>query len=188
MHTTTEAPKFNPTPDMIKLAEACFTAMAYEQHVRAIVESYQRKILVERKYKIREEFRAGILRRDGAVEDFITDPSVSYLMSDEDFADYDSRCDQERVLAGLSIEKPGQCPLLVAECLTREAKHALVDTMAPVTGMTSAQIISQSLLKYKQIEELVLKLYSAVVATSPQILSRITGQKGATTRTVQATA
>ena len=160
---------------MIQLAEACFTAMAYEQQIREIVEAYQRKVLAEGRFMIRQEFRVSYARRGGAADEPILDPSISYLMSEADFADYYALCDKERAAAGLSIDKPGQCPLANAESLCKEAKYALVDTLIPILGMTSNEIMSRSHTKYKQIEELVLKLFSQYVSPAPQILARIAG-------------
>ena len=141
MKTREEMKNFRPTSAMIRAAENCFAAMALTETIRPIVEGYQHEILEEEKYGYAEKH---LDRRGLSGTDYITDPQHSYLMTDADFTHYMKRCNGERIAAGLHVDNEEYCPLLVAEHLQMQAEHAVIDAMAPVTGITRDQIFQTS--------------------------------------------
>lgn len=72
---------------------------------------------------------------DQPVEQYVTDIKSTWMMEKADFALYLERCNAERIAAGLVVEHESYCPLLVAENMTIQAKHALCDAMAGVTNI-----------------------------------------------------
>jgi hypothetical protein len=101
---------------MVAAAEAVFTAMAFERTIREVVEPYQRKILKELGWDI--ELKS------------------TWTLPDTVFAEFVKRCHEERDKAGLKVDSPEQCPLLVAENLVMEAEHALIEAVQPLTDIT----------------------------------------------------
>jgi len=173
MTLTTEMPQqFHPNVAMIALADACYTAMAHESYVRGIVEPYRYKVLREREYRVDPAKLNQPAASLGQTE-VITDIAHAYLMTEADFNIYHQRCMEERAKCGLTSVKPGNCPLSEAENVTRIAKAALVDCMAPVTGVTSAKLIEGSYQVYLEMTELVLNLFANHVSDAPEIVSRV---------------
>lgn len=138
---------------MIAAAETVFKAILLVETTRPIVEKYQRDILAEVNWPVRDEFV-----RHGIVGAFITDPKDSYLISEENFGTYAKRCDRAREAAGLSVGKEGNCPLLEADYLLVQAKWNLIDSMSSITGVTSKQATAFSLNEYQKFIELHLRL------------------------------
>jgi hypothetical protein len=108
---------FTPAFDQVSAAEAVFACMAMVATVRPIVEAYQSKIL--------RDLGWGHLPLE-----------QTYTMPDAVFQVYHERCKEARDLALLVVEEPEFCPLLVAGHLLILAEHAMVDSMAPITGLT----------------------------------------------------
>lgn len=134
MNISTEAKKraaaFKPTRDMVTAAEAVFQCMAFVETIRPIVKGYQQKILDYEKYAYDKQW---IERGEKTWGDWIDNPDHTYLMGDDDFQHYLKRCNEEREKAGLKVERPEYCPLLVAEELLRKARRVLVEVMEPIT-------------------------------------------------------
>lgn len=149
--------KFKPTPEMIAAAETVFMTMAFVQTIRPIVVQYQTSILALGNWKIAPQFAA----RLGS--EVILDPKSAYLMTSADFALYDQKCKQARVVARLHVANEDQCPLLVAEELARQAEHALVEAMSESTNLSVDKLLSAGLDKYRQFIELTLKLLAPYV-------------------------
>lgn len=174
MSSTTAPAKFVPTAHMIGVAEICFVAIAFEQQVESIVVPYQTKILAERAYSVRDEYLEPMEKGGGAPER-ILNPDLTYLLSEADFAVYSARCEEERIKAGLVIEKEGQCPLLVARHLTVIAKRELVDSLSPISGVTADQCMCLNFDKYKELVELSLRLTAPFVKSGTEVLQRLMG-------------
>lgn len=148
--------KFVPTKDMIEMADALFKAMALEQTVRPIVDKYQKEILVEGKWQVDPSHaRMG--------QFVISDPEQSYLMSGSDFAVYHSRCQEARDKAGLAVDHPDKCPLLVAKHLVIQCENALMKAMAKVTGIDEDKAACLTLDQRKKFVELTLRLLAPFV-------------------------
>jgi hypothetical protein len=84
-------------------------------------------------------------------------------MLDTDFADFHKRCNDERIAAGLHAESDDHCPLLVAENLTRIAKHALCDATAAITGIPGDKAVTMPTADYEKLVDLALKLLAPYV-------------------------
>ena len=154
--------KFTPTEEMISAAKAVFQAMAFVETIRPIVMQYQTEILAENKWRISPEFAKPSFR--AIYEDeVITDPKNSYLMSAEDFKEYSLKCKIARDKANLRVTENRFCPLLEAEHLLVQAKHALIDVMAETTKIQSQDILRSGMDKYNQYIDLTLRLLAPFV-------------------------
>lgn len=147
--------RFTPTSNMVLAAENVFKAMAFEQTVRPIVEAYQKAILAEGKWVVREEFARNL------AQEVITDSKHSYLMSDADFAVYVTKCNVERDKAGLVVELDEQCPLLVAENILMQAKRGMMTVMSDITKIKEPSALP--LKEYKKLVELTLQLLAPFI-------------------------
>lgn len=145
---------FKASPETIRAAELVFLAKAHVGLVAPKVEAYQRQILAEGQWQIREDFA----ERAGRTGEVILDPARSYLMSDEDFAVYNERCHRARDTAGLYVEEKEQCPKLVAEHELLKAKWLLAEAMEPVTGLSRDQVTGLAPKKFDEYIELTLRL------------------------------
>lgn len=166
--TNTARKPFKPTPAMIEAAETVFLAMAFEQSIRPIVEGYRQKIFAERSWRCDPDLVERLERRspDQPVEQYVTDIKFTWMMEKADFAVYLDRCNAERIAAGLVVEHDSHCPLLVAEHLTIQAKHALCDAMAEVTNIPAKKAATLKLDDYRKFVDLTLKLLAPFV-TNP---------------------
>lgn len=149
--------KFVPTTGMVKAAEAVFMAKALVETIRPLVLAYQTAILAEGQWHIRPDFAT----RLGA--EVILDPKLSYLMSDEDFAEYCAKCKIARDKAKLHVDADDKSPLLVAEHLVMQAQHALIDAMSDVTKIEKDRLLSVGMKEYKQYIDLTLSLLAPFV-------------------------
>lgn len=149
--------KFNPSPAQINAAEVVFLAMAHLALVKPIVEAYQRVILARHQWPVAPLMRS--LDRLSAPE-VVLDPKHSYLLSAAHSGIYFRECRKAREAAGLTVEDVDHCPALVAEEDLRKAKRALVDSLAPITGIGAKEIIEKNFSKYEDFVELSLKLMS----------------------------
>lgn len=149
--------QFIPTPSMVSAAETLFKAMALVETIRSIVLQYQTDILIKGQWHVRPRFAARL------GDEVIVDPRRSYLMSDEDFAEYDAQCKLARDNAKLHVDNDEQCPLLVAENMVRLAEEALVLAMYEHTKLTKDQLLCLGLEKYKQYIDLTLRLLAPFV-------------------------
>jgi hypothetical protein len=151
-------PIFKPTPEMIAAAENVLLAMAIETVTRPIVERYQRKILNEREW-----LSDPAMSVTPGVSERVTDPKYAWLMTSEDFALYQKRCNEERIAAKLLAETDDHCPLLVAESITCLAKTALLDTMSCHTKIDGAGAAAMKAADYDKLVDLTLRLLAPFV-------------------------
>lgn len=150
-------PSFVPTAAMISAAESVFLAMAYVQTIRPTVEAYKGAILAKGQWHVALKYTE---RLGGEV---VTDPKESYLLGDADFAEYDRQCRAARDQVGIRVDEDAQCPLLVAESLEIEAKHALIDSMTERTGLTVERLLCGGMDSYNEAIELTLRLLAPFV-------------------------
>lgn len=149
--------QFKPSPEMVQAAKNVFIAMAYTETIRPIVEGYQKKVLNFFQFKNNGELKRLSKRFPEIKERVILNPKESYLLDDEDFKIYLAECNIEREKAGLKVDNPDFCPLLVAESLERDAKRCLVETMETITGIETS-ILTGHLEEYKKVVDLTLRL------------------------------
>jgi len=127
--------KFNPTSEMIQSAKSVFMTMAMVETIKPIVKGYVREILAKHQFHIAQEWI------DKGDEDrIILDPNQSYLLGDNDFAVYLAETNEAREKAGLKVDNPEFCPLLVAEDLQSRAENVLIDTMESITNFNQKEI------------------------------------------------
>jgi len=152
MSTETKSkPQFTPSPTQINAALLVFMAITHLQMVEPIVTAYKEAILAEGQWRLgRHQDRPG--------DRVITAHKDSYLLSDEDFATYDALCKQMRDKAGLVVEDPNHCPMLVAEDVLIQAKQLLVSEMEPVTNLNWEKLTRNGLQHMEEYIELSLKL------------------------------
>jgi hypothetical protein len=146
------------TADMVKAAETLFLAMAYTQTIRPIVEGYQKKIIAEIKPEVCDKFS-----KFATIT--ITEAKDTYLMNDNDFQVYLKRCAEEAHKAGFKIPNDDYCPLLIAESLERDAEHALIEAMLPITHISKDTVLCSrdGLENYKKLIGLSLRLLAPFV-------------------------
>ncbi len=162
--------KFEPSAAMVAAAEAVFMTMALVQNIRPVVMKYQSDILAAGQWHIREAFIARL------ADEVILDPAQAYLMSETDFANYDRQCKVARDKAGLVVEHPDQCPLLVAEELQRLAERVLIDVMIDVAKITHEQLLSSrdGLKSYRKYIDLTLGLLAPFIRDTASLMPQPT--------------
>jgi hypothetical protein len=166
--------KFQPTEAMVDAAETLLLAMAHAETIRPIVLKYEAEILAEGQWHMDRKLYESIeLRhlnepRSGA-DRIILDPKESYMMSEDDFKEFDAKCRDARDNAGLLVDHDEQCPMLCADNLVMQAEHALIETMRERTGATKDQLLCAGMDKYKQYVDLTLRLLTPFVATTQQL-------------------
>lgn len=161
---------FKPTEGMVRAAENLFAAMANEQVIRPIVTGYQKRILEK------HQFPASDLGLGAAAKapEVIMDPARAWLMSDEDFAVYLQECFEARDAAGLKVDVPENCPLLVAEDVRIQASNALLEEMSSIENLKSLRsVIFAGVDEYNRAVDLCLKLLAPFVSPSDDILKRL---------------
>jgi hypothetical protein len=137
------------TDEMLQDGYKVLTCMAAADTIRPIVKRYQSKVLEEKKYLMDEKHR---YRHD---DTYISDPKLSYLLSDSDAEEYCKLLEVEKVKACFKDLPYGHCPLLTAEHETVKAELALIDAFMPVTGISKTEIYGE---KCKRYIDLLLKI------------------------------
>lgn len=146
---------------MIDAASNVFMAKAHLSLIKPIVEGYMQKILDEEEWHVAEHLRETFPVR-------ITHHSRDYMMSEIDFARYYERCEEERVKAKLTHLKEGHCPLIDARNTLHDAETALIDAMAPITGITSQRLNQVNLKDREDCIELTLRLLAPFITVPSQ--------------------
>jgi len=124
----------NPPAALVSLADSLLVTMAMKQLKEEKVNQYATKVLAEMQAHIAKKWV------DLGVDDqIILDPKSAYLLDDEKAAVYYARCEQERIAAGMTVEKEGNCPALEADSLFRAARDAFIDALTPYTAITIEQ-------------------------------------------------
>ncbi len=156
-------PTFKPTDEMIQAAKTVFMAMATVETIKPIVREYEKEILKKYQFHIAQSWT-----EKGIPDEVILDPEKTYLLEDTDFQIYLKDAFQERDKAGLKVDNPEFCPLLVAEHLQCDAEYILIETMEPVTHLQPSNIYGNN---RKKLIDLTLKLLAPFVGTARDILT-----------------
>lgn len=121
---------FHPSDTLKRTAETLFAALAFEAAIGEKVTAYQQRILADNEFRMAPE-KAALAGHDptGPLPR-ITEAKRSYMMSTVDAERYYALCDEARADLGLSVGAPGNCPLLEAEDLTRQAQRAFIEAFA----------------------------------------------------------
>lgn len=156
---------FQPTKEMVEAATEVFVAKAFLGTIEPVVRGYQTDILAKGQWRVKPEFQAASRRRGGSMigDEVITDPKLSYLMSEADFALYDAECKKARIEAKLHVEKEEQCPLCVAEHELIKAKQRLIGVMEPITKLSWDRLLCGGVEKTDEVVELTLNLLGQYV-------------------------
>ena len=140
-----------PTNEMISACKAVLMAKAWYATVEPIVSGYERKLLQHYQFRKADKYN-----NCNDVPGIILEPKKSWLLGDKDFIIYDAECKKERDKAGLKVKHPDNCPLLEAETLVRNTQHTLIDTVAPMLGITLEQV-TRSMDTYNKFIDLTMK-------------------------------
>lgn len=122
-----EIRKMVKRPELIKLAEAVFMAMAYEKTIAEIVKPKQQEVIDFFRFEVTEEHEKRLadgLRIVDSVEHL-------YLADKQDWAIFQAEMDKFYIEQGIKPEKEGLCPLLIAGSTMREAKRYFAEALAP---------------------------------------------------------
>ena len=162
---------FRPTPDLIRAAENLLVTMAFEAHVRPIVEGYETAILREKQFRTADKWAEHLEPRT------ITDRKDSFLMGDDDAKVYYAACFAARDAAGLKVENPEHCPLLVAEGDRMRAESAFIEALGEIQGLESFSLKPHVLTldQRAKVIKLGLGLLAPFVADADTVLKRILG-------------
>lgn len=139
------------------LAANILNCRAYEQTVSAIISPKQQEIIDFYKFEVLAKWHG-----DGAPT-IVDNKDHLYLASDEDFNIYIKEMHNFYLEQGFNVEF-GTCPLLVAESLTRLAKHAFCDALAAYTKLDTDDVLCSGVETYKEYIELNLSLMYAKAA------------------------
>lgn len=121
----------NPPAAIVSLADSLLVTMAMKQLKEEKVNQYATKVLAEMQPHIAQKWIDL-----GVPDQLILDPKIAYLLDDEKAATYYARCEEERITAGMTVEKEGNCPALEADTLFRAARDAFIDALTPYTSIT----------------------------------------------------
>jgi len=98
-------------------------AMTHARVQRERIDAMERAVLARQDgspmYQVAEKWR-----KRGR-DEWVTDPKHSYLMSAEDFADYNAECQHRIKQMGYKVPD-GHCPALIAEHVQVQAEYALM--------------------------------------------------------------
>lgn len=105
------------TTEMIEAAETLFVAMAFTETIRPTVTAIQVKNMANMGYSHLK-------------------PGDSYIMPKHLWPELHERNYNDCNAAGLTVEDPAFCPLLVAEHNVTKAQHNLIEIMQPLTNIS----------------------------------------------------
>ncbi|WP_176329004.1 hypothetical protein [Burkholderia vietnamiensis] len=157
---------FQPTKRQINAAETLFLAMAHEQTIQPIVHAYTTAILAKHQFHIDPQWV-----RDERPDRVILDAAHTYLLSESDAATYYRECNEARDAAGLKVENPEQCPLLVARSERTRAENELLLAIGETPGleaMASGHVLT--LEKRAEAIRLSLSLLAPFVRSATEIM------------------
>lgn len=152
--------KFKPSNTMIGAVEALLMAKAHVELTRERVVPIQKAMLALVKAVDKETGKP------------ITEAKDGYRMSDEQFKDYLTEVHHEYIKEGFNV-KQDYCPLLIAEDLERQAKHALILAMnaqKEFESVTVNGLLCLGIAKYEQFIDLCIKLIVPFVKKERMLL------------------
>lgn len=121
-----------PPAHIVSLADSVVMAMSMYQMAAETVHAYASAVLSEMQARTDHK----ILELVGMQDKVILDPKEAWLMSLDDYAKFQSRCEEERIKRNLHVKEPGNCPALEAQRLLNESTKAFLDALAPVTHVS----------------------------------------------------
>jgi hypothetical protein len=123
-----------PPPELVSLADSLMATMAMHQLKAEAVEAYSTNVLAKMQAKISSKWV-----ELGVEDQLILSPKDAFLLDDVQSARYYALCEEERISAGLKVDREGNCPALEAEGLFRVARDAFIDALTPYTTISLDQ-------------------------------------------------
>lgn len=147
------------TPEMKRAAQVVLLATTHARMEREKIDKMDREILDEGNYVVRPEFAERSRRTGGRDGERITDPKLTYLMSEEQYHTFSEYRDRSLRAMGYELAK-GYCPALMAEEDQRQAERALCGVCESLVGLTADRILRapKAVETYKKYIDLLLKL------------------------------
>lgn len=160
--------EFQPSQAQVRLAEALIVSMALEDTVREIVEGYETAILERHQFHIDPKW----VELGGVEDHVVLDRKQTFLLSERDAKAFFAECFVARDAAGLKVEHPEDCPLLVAENLRIRAENALMKSLSTIPGLETFATGILPMKMREKVIELALLLCAPHCADSDTILHR----------------
>jgi len=150
-------------PDCIKVVNALFEAIAYEQTVSEMIKPKQQEVIDFFKFPVKAELIKEFteINRLNEIQNPITDPELIYYASDEDCELYYKEMHRIHLELGFKV-KLHYCPILMAQSKVRDVKVEVANFLEPYMGLNYDQI-SYSLDGYKKYYDLVMKAFAPAV-------------------------
>lgn len=161
---------FVATEEQIRLSEAVVVAMALEETIRPIVESYETAILAKHRFRIDPKW----IEFGEVADRVILNRKESFLLSETDAKKFFEECFAARDAAGLKVEHPEGCPLLTVENLRIKAENALIKSLSSIPGLEAFATGILPLDKRSKVVELALGLFLPSSQDAESILQRFT--------------
>lgn len=144
-------------PDCVKVVNALFEAIAYEQTVRELIIPKQQEVIDFFKFETTDEWA----EKYNEPKRVITKQAHLCYISDDDFTLYEKEMHDLYIKSGFDV-KYGYCPLLISERMTRDVKIEVCNFLEPYIGI-SYDHISGSLERYRQYYELIMTMFASAV-------------------------
>jgi hypothetical protein len=144
---------FKPKAELIEAVETVFATMAYAQTIEHPLLEIQKKIL--NAFRFYED-----QSKTGNKKKRIFNPDHTYLMSKEDFSDYETKYRAAFINEGFTAPE-GQCPLLIAQSWETTARQEMRKASFYITNIDSSKYIPLD--KLRLLDELTLKLVAPFV-------------------------
>ena len=159
---------FSPSAAQIRLAEAVLVAKAHEDLIRPVVEAYETEILAKHQFCIDPQW----IDLGECEDQVILDRKKTFLLSDKDAKVFFQASHAARDAAGLKVDDPEFCPLLVAENVRREAEKALLKAMSAIEGLETLGKGFMTTEQRSKAVEITLRLLAPFCGSADRILSR----------------
>lgn len=133
--TEEELKNWQPQEKHINAVEDVLAWEGVVETIEPIVKGYKRKILEEHDFQVSDEFADELNFRT------IESPEETYLMSDEDYEEYQKLIEKAEDKYGFGDLPDDYDPLLIAKSGLRKSKHRLGKEMGDVVGIDYDDII-----------------------------------------------
>jgi hypothetical protein len=141
-----------PSAELLKSAALLLMAKAHTETLCPSIEAIQYKILKDGQYQ-QAETGLPILR----VED-------AYQMSEARLEKFFDELQKSYIAAGYQLERPGDCPLLIAEELERQARDLMIKQSQELHQLFNVEDIYHSVATIREYERLTLAYLTPFVA------------------------
>ena len=162
--------QLTPTTEQIEAAEDLLLAQCKEAEIEPIVTQYENEILRRKQFHIDTKLATEF----GMEDKVILSTKETYLLSDNDLETFISETYVARDAAGLVVEKPNFCPLLVAKNARIKAENRFIQKLAEAPGLGHLKKIHLLTLdERKRVIDLGLGLMAPYLHTAREIMDRV---------------